>query len=100
MSEAIIEVEGLTRSYGSRRGIEDVHLRIPEGTLYGFLGPNGAGKTTTIRVLLGFLKPTTGRGTIFGMDCWRKSREIKNEIGYIPGDLRLYPWMDGNTALS
>ncbi|MCC6427580.1 MAG: ATP-binding cassette domain-containing protein [Phycisphaerales bacterium] len=100
MAEAIIQVEGLTRGYGSRRGIEDVHLSIPEGSLYGFLGPNGAGKTTTIRVLLGFLRPTSGRGTIFGMDCWRKARQIKEEVGYVPGDLRLYPWMDGRTALS
>ncbi|MBY0263439.1 MAG: ATP-binding cassette domain-containing protein, partial [Phycisphaerales bacterium] len=53
-----IRTENLTRTYGSRRGIQDVELSIPQGALYGFLGPNGAGKTTTIRVLLGFLRPT------------------------------------------
>ncbi len=100
MAEAVIRTEGLTRRYGARRGIEDVSLSIPEGTLYGFLGPNGAGKTTTIRVLLGFLRPSGGRASIFGLDCWKRTREIKAEVGYIPGDMRLYPWLDGATALS
>ena len=53
----VIEAVGLTKRYGRRRGIEDVHLRIDEGEVFGFLGPNGAGKTTTIRLLLGFLEP-------------------------------------------
>jgi ABC-2 type transport system ATP-binding protein len=97
---AIIETHALTRRYGTRRGVDDVSLRIPEGSLYGFLGPNGAGKTTTIRVLLGFLRPTEGRASVFGLDCWRDSRRIKDEIGYIPGDLRLYPWLTGRSALS
>ncbi|GMV25865.1 MAG: tetronasin ABC transporter ATP-binding protein [Phycisphaerae bacterium] len=100
MPDSVIEVAGLTRRYGQRRGIEDVNLAIPDGSLYGFLGPNGAGKTTTIRVLLGFLRPTGGQARVFGLDCWRHSRRIKDEIGYIPGDLRLYPWLTGKVALS
>jgi ABC-2 type transport system ATP-binding protein len=61
-------------------------LSVPEGALFGFLGPNGAGKTTTIRVLLGFLRPTGGTATIFGLDCWRDSKAVKQDIGYPPSD--------------
>src|SRR5688572_11749408 len=89
----------LTRRYGSRRGIERVSLAVPEGSLFGFLGPNGAGKTTTIRVLLGFLRPTAGDARVFGQDVWRHSSRIKADVGYLPGDLRLYPWMTGAAAL-
>ncbi len=96
----VIQVEALTRRYGARRGIDDVNLTIPEGSLYGFLGPNGAGKTTTIRVLLGFLRPTGGKASVFGLDCWSHSRKIKDEVGYIPGDMRLWPWLTGHAALS
>jgi len=97
---SVIQIENLTRSYGRRRGVEDVSLDVPEGALFGFLGPNGAGKTTTIRVLLGFLRPTEGTARIFGLDCWRDTKAIKGDIGYIPGDLRLPPWMNGAAALS
>jgi ABC-2 type transport system ATP-binding protein len=92
--ETII-AESLTQRYGRHTGIKDINLIVPEGSLFGFLGPNGAGKTTTIRVLLGFLRPTAGRAAIFGMDSWRDSRRIKDDVGYLPGDLRLYPWLDG-----
>ena len=95
----IIFTESLTRRYGRRTGIEEMSLAVPEGSLFGFLGPNGAGKTTTIRVLLGFLRPTRGRASVFGLDCWRGSSRIKVEVGYLPGDLRLYPWMNGAEAL-
>jgi ABC-2 type transport system ATP-binding protein len=93
-------LDHLTRSYGRRRGIEQLSLSVPEGTLFGFLGPNGAGKTTTIRVMLGFLHPTSGAARIFGLDCWRDSKAIKRDTGYLPGDLRLPPWMTGTDALS
>ncbi len=96
---SIIETSSLTRRYGSRRGIESVDLTVREGTLFGFLGPNGAGKTTTIRVMLGLLRPSAGQARIFGLDCWRQSDAIKGEVGYVPGDLRLHSWLDGNSAL-
>jgi len=95
-----IQLDNLTRRYGRRRGVEGVSLSVPEGALFGFLGPNGAGKTTTIRVMLGFLRPTSGEARIFGLDCWRDSKAIKRDIGYLPGDLRLPAWMDGTNALS
>ena len=97
---SVITTESLTHHYGRRTGIEDLNLCVPEGSLFGFLGPNGAGKTTTIRVLLGFLRPSSGRASLFGLDCWRNSSRIETEVGYLPGDLRLYPWMTGIQALA
>ncbi|NLY03157.1 MAG: ABC transporter ATP-binding protein [Rhodopirellula sp.] len=97
---SVISTESLSHSYGRRTGIEDLDLSVPEGSLFGFLGPNGAGKTTTIRVLLGFLRPSAGRASLLGFDCWRNSRRIKAEVGYLPGDLRLYPWMTGIQSLT
>jgi ABC-2 type transport system ATP-binding protein len=97
---AAIETESLTRRYGPRRGIENVNLSVPEGSLYGFLGPNGAGKTTAIRVILGFLRPTSGSARVGGLDCWRQSARVKARVGYVPGDLRLYPWLNARSAMS
>src|SRR5437867_9453267 len=97
---SLIQLDNLTRRYGRRRGVERVALSVPEGALFGFLGPNGAGKTTTIRVMLGFLRPSAGAAKIFGLDCWRQSKAIKQDVGYLPGDLRLPSWMDGAAALS
>jgi ABC-2 type transport system ATP-binding protein len=96
---SIITTEHLSRHYGHRIGIEAVNLNIGEGEIFGFLGPNGAGKTTLIRLLLGFLRPSHGHASIFGKDCWRQSPAIKREVGYLPGDLRLYPWLTGHRAL-
>jgi ABC-2 type transport system ATP-binding protein len=95
----LIQLEDLTRRYGRRRGVERVSFSVGEGALFGFLGPNGAGKTTTIRVMLGFLRPTSGAARIFGLDCWHKSKAIKRNVGYVPGDLRLPAWMNGAQAL-
>src|SRR5258708_19051790 len=97
---SLIHLENLTRRYGRRRGIEQVSLDVPEGVLFGFLGPNGAGKTTTIRVMLGFLRPTHGVARVFGLDCWHDSKAINRDVGYLPGDLRLPSWMNGEKALS
>jgi len=95
----VVMVERLTKNYGRRVGVEGLNLRVPEGTMFGFLGPNGSGKTTTIRVLLGFLKPSAGEARVFGLDCWRDSARIKAEVGYLPGDLRLYPWLTCRKAV-
>jgi ABC-2 type transport system ATP-binding protein len=82
--------QGLTKFYGSTRGIEDLDLSVGRGEIFGFLGPNGAGKTTTIRMLMGFLKPTGGQATILGFDAWKDSVDIKLHVGNIPGDVNLY----------
>ena len=96
---SIITASRLSRRYGSRVGVEGLEFTVPEGSLFGFLGPNGAGKTTAIRILLGFLRPTEGTSRIFGRDCWRSSHIIKRDVGYLPGDVRLYPWMTVQSAI-
>jgi beta-exotoxin I transport system ATP-binding protein len=82
----VIEVVGLTKSYGSRRGISDVTFAVSEGEVFGFLGPNGAGKTTTIRTLLGLLRPTGGRATIFGLDVWTEAPAVHERLSYVGSD--------------
>lgn len=94
-----IEIKQLSKSYGRRMGVEAVSLAVPRGAIFGFLGPNGAGKTTTIRVLLGLLRPTSGGATILGHDCWSDSTSVKAHVGYLPGDLRLYPWLNARSAI-
>lgn len=96
---SVIVTEQLTKRYGCRVGIQDLNLTVPEGAVFGFLGPNGSGKTTTIRVLLGLLRASEGSATVFGLDCWRDSHRIKAEVGYLPGELRLYPWFTCREAI-
>jgi len=97
---SLIEVNGLTMHYGPRRGIDNVGLSVDEGQVFGFLGPNGAGKTTTIRSLMGLLNPTGGWARIAGLDCWSDSRRIKQDVGYLPADVRMPPWLTGESGLS
>jgi len=96
----IIETNNLTKYYGKIKGIENVTFSVKKGENFGFLGPNGAGKTTTIRTLLGLLKPTGGKAYIFGLNVEEDSVEIKQDIGYIPGDLNLYGHMTGKQFLN
>src|SRR5882672_12165408 len=96
---AIIEVEKLTKSYGSKRGIADVSFQVEEGEVFGFLGPNGAGKTTTIRLLMALLHADAGSARIAGFDCWKQSVEIKRIVGYMPGEPALDPNLTGGQIL-
>lgn len=92
--------EGLTKFYGHTRGIEALDLKINAGEIFGFLGPNGAGKTTTIRLLMGLLRPSSGRASILGMDTWHDSTAIKMKVGNIPGDVNLYENMHVHDLIS
>jgi ABC-2 type transport system ATP-binding protein len=95
----VLDTDRLTLNYGGRRGIRDVSLSISAGEIFGFLGPNGAGKSTTIRILMGLLKPQSGAARIFGLDCWKDGSIIRRDIGYVAGDVRLYPWLTTRRAL-
>ncbi|HEU5433094.1 MAG TPA: ATP-binding cassette domain-containing protein, partial [Thermomicrobiales bacterium] len=66
-----IATRGLSKRYGSVAALADLDLTVPAGVIYGFLGPNGAGKTTTLRLLMGFIRPTSGAAAMFGHDVWR-----------------------------
>ncbi|MBC2722894.1 ABC transporter ATP-binding protein [Desulfosporosinus sp.] len=96
----MIEVKGLTKVYRQEgRGIWNISFQVEPGTAFGFLGPNGAGKTTTIRLLMGFLKPDSGRVTIKELDCWRKKTEVKKFVSYLPGELHFIENLMGEDFL-
>jgi len=90
MSEVAIEVEGLTKSFGAKKVVDDLTMRVERGQIYGFLGPNGSGKTTTIRMLCGLLTPDAGRGTCLGYDILTQQDEIKQRVGYMTQRFSLY----------
>ncbi|MGF2145083.1 ABC transporter ATP-binding protein [Vagococcus fluvialis] len=90
MMPAIVEMNGLTKSYKGVKAVNNVSLSIEDGEIFGFIGPNGAGKSTTIKMLLNFIYPTTGEAKIFGKDCVKDSLEIKKEVGYVSSDVRYY----------
>jgi ABC-2 type transport system ATP-binding protein len=81
-----IQLDRLTRRYGTRRGVDALTLEVQTGEVFGFLGPNGAGKTTLIRMLMGFIQPTSGRGWVFGRDIWHESPEVRRKVAYLSAD--------------
>ena len=95
MSQAAICTEGLTKHYGKVEALNDLDLAVPSGEVFGFLGPNGAGKTTTIRTMMDEIRPTRGTASILGMDTHKQSVELRTRIGYLPGDLAMYPNLTG-----
>ncbi|MDJ0792579.1 MAG: ABC transporter ATP-binding protein [Acidimicrobiia bacterium] len=94
-----IQTSGLTKYYGDAPGIVDLDLEVHVGEVFGFLGPNGAGKTTTIRTLMNFLFPTSGSGTVLGLDIVRDTTDIRRRTGYLPGDLAMYDAMTAREYL-
>jgi len=98
-NDTIIHTKGLTKYYGKQRGMIDISLNVRQGEVFGYLGPNGAGKTTTIRTLLNLIQPTRGIATIFGMDIQRKGLEVRRQIGYLPGEFKLYDNLTGAEML-
>lgn len=84
---SIIKVDGLTRDYGTGKGVFDLSFSIDRGEVLGFLGPNGAGKTTTIRNLMGFIRADAGVVNIMGMDAWKDRSRIMKDVGYLPGEI-------------
>jgi ABC-2 type transport system ATP-binding protein len=95
----VIETEDLTKSFGPKTAVRGVSLRVEPGEVMGFLGPNGSGKTTTIRLLMGLLRPTSGRAAILGRDCHADSVALKREVGYLPDEPFLYPYLSGHEIL-
>jgi ABC-2 type transport system ATP-binding protein len=90
-SPALVEVDGLSKSYGSIRALDDVSFRVEEGQIVGFLGPNGAGKSTTLRILAGFLPGDRGVVRVAGHDVRRDSLAVRRQIGYLPEGVPIYP---------
>jgi beta-exotoxin I transport system ATP-binding protein len=110
---AAIETSGLTKTYGRPmpvhppgrppatvvRALQDLSIEVGEGEIFGFLGPNGAGKSTTIRLLLGFLHPTSGRASVLGLDAVRDSVAIRSRVGYLPGGIAFWDGLTGERLL-
>lgn len=87
---AVIDVTGLTKRFGTKLVVDDVSLRVAKGQIYGFLGPNGSGKTTTLRMLCGLLTPDAGSGSCLGLDIRTQAAEIKRRTGYMTQKFSLY----------
>jgi ABC-2 type transport system ATP-binding protein len=98
-SAAVIKTQDLSKTYGEVQALNHLNLRVPEHAIFGFLGPNGAGKTTTMKILLGLVKPTNGRGTIFGKDIQRENLDIRERIGYLPQHPRFIEYMTARELL-
>lgn len=96
---SIVSTDNLTKHFGSVKALDDCSLRVEQGHVFGLLGPNGAGKSTLIRLLLGFLKPTSGRASIAGFDTERQSVEVRQNTAYLPGDARLFRTMRGRDVI-
>lgn len=98
-NQPAILTEGLTKHYGDVKALIELDLLVERGEVFGFLGPNGSGKTTMIRTILDLIRPTAGRASILGLDSHQDSVEIRNHVGYLPGDLALYPKLTGRETL-
>jgi len=94
-----ISIRGLTKRYGPLTALKNLNLDVIQGEVLGFLGLNGAGKTTAIRLLLDLLRPTSGKAFIFGNDCWAEGLAARARVGYLPGELGLYPDLTGLEVL-
>jgi ABC-2 type transport system ATP-binding protein len=98
-AEIAIRTARLTKDFGHGLGLFELDLEVRRGEILGFLGPNGAGKSTTMRLLLDLIKPTSGTATLLGLDSRTGSLEIRRRVGFLPGDLALYPALTGEAML-
>jgi ABC-2 type transport system ATP-binding protein len=99
-NQIAIKTVGLSKYYGDVRALVDLDLEIQRGEIFGFLGPNGAGKTTMIRTILDEIRPTAGSASILGMDSHEQTVEIRKSVGYVPGDLAMYPNLTGRDTIT
>jgi len=96
---SVIEIQNLKKHFGDTKAVDDISFQIEKGEIFGFLGPNGAGKTTTIRCMVDFIRPTSGKILLLGKDAQQDSVELKDKIGYLSGDVRLYDNWTGKTHI-
>ncbi len=97
--DSAVEIDGLVKAFGKVRALDGLDLSVATGEVHGFLGPNGAGKSTTIRVLLGLLKADAGAARLLGGDPWRQATALHSRLGYVPGDVTLWPTLSGGEVI-
>ena len=93
MTNPVIMIQQLKKSFGSKDVLQGVDLNVPAGAVVGLVGTNGSGKSTLIKCLLGLLRPTAGTISLLGEEPWNLSASAKSRLGYVPQIVRLYPWM-------
>lgn len=98
-TEPVIFAQDLVKEFGPVRALDNLNLQIAPGEVHGFLGPNGSGKSTTMRVLLGLLRPDSGRIRIFGGDPWKDAVALHRRLAYVPGDVELWPNLTGGEII-
>jgi ABC-2 type transport system ATP-binding protein len=91
MATPAINVQNLTKNYGTVLAVDDISFQVKAGELVGFLGPNGAGKSTTMRILTTFLPASMGYAWVSGFDVMYQSMEVRQRVGYLPESVPLYP---------
>src|SRR5690349_25000266 len=96
---SLIEVDRLSKWYGSRLAVDRVSLEVERGEVMGLLGPNGSGKTTILRILTGYLHPSEGTVRVADLDAVARSREARARVGYAPEDVPPYEWTRGRGFL-
>ena len=94
-----VRTTALTKTYDGASVVDAIDLAVPSNSVFGFLGPNGAGKTTTMKMLLGLIRPTSGSGSIFGLDITADSAEVRRRIGYLPQEPKFYPHLTARETL-
>jgi ABC-2 type transport system ATP-binding protein len=92
-ADTMIELRGVTKSYGAKRVLTGLNLSVPKGSVLGLLGTNGSGKTTLIKCALGLIQPQSGDARLLGESAWTLSGEAKMRLGYVPQVINLYQWM-------
>jgi ABC-2 type transport system ATP-binding protein len=90
MVTAVLEVQNLSKAYGSKPALRNVSFSVSAGTCFGLLGPNGAGKSTTMKIITGIIDGDDGTVTVLGHDCKREREEIRKKVGYVPQEITLY----------
>ena len=95
----MIDVENVSKNFGKLKALSNVNLQVKKGEVHGFIGPNGAGKSTTIRIILGILKATKGKVSVFGQDAFSDKVDIHRKLSYVPGDVNLWPNLTGGEVI-
>lgn len=96
----LLKTLDLSKCYGEFHALNSLNMHISPGEVYGLLGPNGAGKSTALRLIMGFLKPSSGKAMIAEHDCWTNGVAARKKIAYLPGELRLYENMSGRQLVN